>query len=587
MNEYRYIIGDKILERYEVRQIMPGGMGIVYICQDYKEKIPFALKTFYDKYLADKAAKERFINEATTWIKLDYHINVVQAERVEIIGGYPFIVLECVLDEHGMASDLARRLSKGPLEIRTAINYAIQACLGMNHIQHKIPGLVHRDIKPSNILISHNNIAKVTDFGIAAVFHHSLAKHTNAANVIPPIKIGEQRTRTGQMIGTPDYMSPEQYYGQVLDIRSDIYSFGCVFYEMLTGKNFLRYSLLQSEKKSELFAGIHPDIVSILQRCLSYEPEQRFQSFYETGNALGKCYKSILNDNPEIKIRHQIIPGNWLEFVMNSFIEAANFTTDYDRSVELGKSPANLNLLSKGLSLMDIERYEEALQCYERWISDYGDIESDRFNKFIQSYWGDKKTEIAKKKKSTANAYILKANALSALGRGKEAIACYEKALILDPEDYNAWYNLGENLFNVMHDSKGAVDAYRKALKLNPRDDMAWASLGYVVSEMEDIEEAIKCYDKALEINPNLVSALGNKGVALLRKNMKTEALECFQRIINNEPGNALAWYNKAITLPESRSSEILGSLERAVQLDPENVHFQDALNQAKRYFNR
>ncbi len=583
MKEDRYDIGDVIMERYEVRQIIPGGMGIVYICQDYKDNIPFALKTFYDKYLTNKAAKERFINEATTWINLDYHINIVQAERIEIIGGKPFIVLECVLDKHGISSDLAQKLSRGPLEIRTALNYAIQICLGMNHAQQKFPGLVHRDIKPNNILISFNDIAKVSDFGIAAVFHnHSSAQSVDSTNMNCRPNIGNRRTRAGQLFGTHDFMSPEQYCGRALDARSDIYSFGCVLYEMLTGKNFTRYSLLQSESNSELFAGLHPDVISILQQCLSYEPELRFQNFYETGKAIEKCYKMILCENLHIKVRHQTIPGVWIEFLdINSFTDAADFTASFDRSAESGKLPASLNLLRKGNSLMKLGHYKEALQCFERWISDY-DPESDNFKEYISNYKGDIRAAVTDQKKSIANVYVLKANALGALGRGKEAINCYEKALSLDPEDYNTWYNFAESLFNVMHDSKGAVEAYRRALKLNPRDDMAWASLGCVVSEMGDNEEAIKCCDKALEINPNLVSALGNKGVAMLRKNMKTDALECFQRIINNEPANALAWYYKAITLPESHRSEILESLERASQLDPDNIYFQATLKQAK-----
>lgn len=238
MDELRFNIGDKIVGRYEVKQILRGGMGVVYLCHDYQNRIAFALKTFSDKYLANPAAKQRFIKEATTWINLGHHINIVEAERIEKIGGKPFIVLECVLDSKGTSSSLSDKLSKGSINEHTGLNIALQICLGMDYVSKKNPGLVHRDIKPSNILISHNDIAKITDFGIVEFSYVNKEQSANNARYeARGFSNQQQITQTGEIVGTPSYMSPEQYEGRPLDIRSDIYSFGCVLYEMLVGDN--------------------------------------------------------------------------------------------------------------------------------------------------------------------------------------------------------------------------------------------------------------------------------------------------------------------------------------------------------------
>jgi len=218
MDDKRYSIGYKLLNRFEIRQILSGSMGVVYICSSSNGNL-YALKTFQDKYLLSAAAKERFVDEAKAWLKLGYHHNIVQAKWVERIDGKPYIILECVLGDDGQPLSLTRKLEQRPLDMQLVLDYAIQVCLGMHYVQIRQLGLIHRDLNPNNILISQDGTVKVTDFGIAVFTQGGDAEQL-------------------RFMGDPAYMSPEQRTGGTIDFRSDIYSFGCILYEMLCGKQY-------------------------------------------------------------------------------------------------------------------------------------------------------------------------------------------------------------------------------------------------------------------------------------------------------------------------------------------------------------
>jgi len=172
--------GTLVAGRYEIasRPLM-GGMGIVYLCLDRREDRPVALKTFRPEYLPDRAARDRFLREGTTWMNLGRHTHIVHAYGVERIGDgrEVYLVLELVAKEAGRKdASLRSWLSPGrPLPVEQALLFAVQVVRGLKHAVSIIPGFVHRTLKPENVLVGADRLSgvhihrlRVTDFGLAS-----------------------------------------------------------------------------------------------------------------------------------------------------------------------------------------------------------------------------------------------------------------------------------------------------------------------------------------------------------------------------------------------------------------------------------
>lgn len=159
---------------------------------------------------------------------------------MDILDYQPFMLLEWIAGEEGKGTDLRDWLRHGPLELPVALEFVIDLCRGLIHAQEKQPGLVHRDLKPENILMAQSGrpksgVAKITDFGLAQIVESAGLKFVEANSETKAE--GQQRpVRKGGIVGTPAYMAPEQWRGETLDERTDIYALGCILYEMLTGE---------------------------------------------------------------------------------------------------------------------------------------------------------------------------------------------------------------------------------------------------------------------------------------------------------------------------------------------------------------
>ncbi|MCK4308060.1 serine/threonine protein kinase [candidate division WOR-3 bacterium] len=286
INKKEWTIGDKIENRYEIYNIMPGGMRIIYVCYDYEFKELVALKTFQDRYLKSKFGMKSFRIEAEIRLKLGEHENIVSTKFVDFIEGKPYIVLEYIAEDEKYGADLSGWIARGGLNLTLALDFAIQFCNGMDYAHTKFKGMgksfVHRNVKPSNILITQDRVVKVAGFGLAKIFDEM----------------------SDAICGTPSYMSPEQFSGSKdIDVRSDIYSFGCVLYEMLTGKlPFVGISLGELRDKHLKERQKNPKVVnplipsaldSVVMKCLEKKPENRYQSFREVKEELIK-FKEVL-----------------------------------------------------------------------------------------------------------------------------------------------------------------------------------------------------------------------------------------------------------------------------------------------------
>ena len=278
----RYQPGDKIGGRYEVHQALMGGMGEVYLCLDLETNLPYALKTFHARYLANPKVRGLFKEEVATWVALEKHPNIVRCFYMDIIDNQPFMFLEWIVSEEGRGTDLRSWLRRGPLNLRLALDFTIDVCCGLIHAGQKQSGLVHRDLKPENILVTQGRVAKITDWGLAKIVQEAEREITDGEG-----ELGERHSLigTGSIVGTPAYMAPEQWRGEELDARTDIYSVGCILYELLTGGWPFRASTLDSLRRQHLNAAIPrltndqslPDFLdSLLARCLAKRREERF-----------------------------------------------------------------------------------------------------------------------------------------------------------------------------------------------------------------------------------------------------------------------------------------------------------------------
>jgi serine/threonine protein kinase len=259
--------GSTFASRYQIiEELGRGGMGKVYRVLDRKLNEEVALKLLKADIATDAITLERFSNEVKLARKI-IHKNVGRIYHLSDEGGNYFITMEYV---HGQ--DLRSLIRQaGQLTISKTLSIAAQVCEGLIEA-HKL-GVVHRDLKPNNIMIDKEGNARIMDFGIA---------HT--------IKT-ERITDPGMIIGTPEYMSPEQVEAKELDQRSDIYSFGIILYEMLTGKVpfeggtpisvAVKHLTTSPQQPIELNRGIPEDINRLIMKCIEKDRTKRFQDSKE------------------------------------------------------------------------------------------------------------------------------------------------------------------------------------------------------------------------------------------------------------------------------------------------------------------
>lgn len=263
-----------------------GGMGEVYRARDTNLRRDVALKVLPERFALDPERLARFAREAQVLATLN-HPNIAAIFGIEqcpdqcrgatgaALSGRQALVLELV-----DGPTLADRIARGPLRIDEAMTIARQIAQALEAAHEK--GIVHRDIKPANIKVTGNGVVKVLDFGLAKVWEG--APHADLA--ISPNLTGtgiDERT----MLGTPSYMSPEQARGQPVDSRTDIWSFGCVCFEMLTGRAPFAAdtvadtlaAILEREPAQALLPAGTPDLLrQLLRRCLAKDRERRLES---------------------------------------------------------------------------------------------------------------------------------------------------------------------------------------------------------------------------------------------------------------------------------------------------------------------
>jgi eukaryotic-like serine/threonine-protein kinase len=265
---------------YEIRSsIGAGGMGEVYHAVDTRLGRDVALKVLPEAFARDANRLNRFEQEARAVAALN-HPNILAVFDIGQQNGTPFLVSELLEGE-----SLRAVVDRGPLPQRKTIEYGVQIAQGIAGAHEK--GIVHRDLKPENIFVTKDGRIKILDFGLAKLVSPEEAEGATLASL---------GTAAGVVLGTPGYMAPEQVRGQRSDARTDVFAFGAVLYEMLSGMRAFRrdtpaesMTAVLREDPAEMSDATHPvspALDRIVRRCLEKSPEQRFQSARDLSFAL-------------------------------------------------------------------------------------------------------------------------------------------------------------------------------------------------------------------------------------------------------------------------------------------------------------
>ena len=267
---------------YEIQKLIgSGGMGEVYRAHDSRLGRDVAIKVLPSFVSSDAERLRRFEQEARAAAALN-HPNILAVHQMGTYKGAPYLISELL--EGGTLRD---QLVRGPLPIRKVIDYGVQIARGLAAAHEK--GIVHRDLKPENLFVTKDGRVKILDFG--------LAKLVRSRKLAPDSTLTiETETEPGVVMGTVGYMSPEQVRGNAADHRSDIFGFGAILYEMLSGKRAFQkpssaetMSAIVNEDPpaiSQLAVSVPPALQRIVHRCLEKNPEQRFQSASDLAFAL-------------------------------------------------------------------------------------------------------------------------------------------------------------------------------------------------------------------------------------------------------------------------------------------------------------
>ena len=458
-------IGHKIKGRYEIRDIKLGGMAIVYLCFDHEFKEHFAVKTFKDEFLSDKAVINRFFLEAESWMRLEKHKNIVWSRWVDKINDRPYIFLEYIQGHKQYGLDLLGWIINGGLNDELCLNYAIQICTGMIYAGRKFTQMkrlfVHRDIKPANIFITSDGIVKVTDFGLMKVCDE-VEGNIERSDEEKGIRLG--LTKIGNICGTPPYMSPEQWMGgKDQDIRSDIYAFGCVLYEMITGRppfiarSFEDYQHFHLEiipyPPKVLQPYIKSELNNLVMKCLEKSPENRHHNFEVIRDILNHIYEQSY--------------GKRIEYV------------------DEGEELSIVDLSNTAMSLHELGRSKEAISYYDRIITRIVDeIEPEM----------------------VARVFNNRANCYMNLQDYRKALANYELAKRIDSHYDFPWYNSAGCYINL-GDYQKAFHETNQAIKINPHFPDSYARRANIHLYFGRLKEAIEDSNQAIQLEPRHVDA--------------------------------------------------------------------------------
>jgi tetratricopeptide (TPR) repeat protein len=559
--EPRYQPGDKIGGRYRVHDVKMGGMGEIYFCLDEVNYLPYALKTFQHHYTDDiRFNRAAFEKEISTWIALEKHPNIVRCFYMDVLDSRPFMFLEWITGEEGYDVDLRSWLHKGEISIQLAFEISIDICRGMVHALEKHPGLVHRDLKPENILISQGRIAKITDFGLAEIVHDI---KSGGVNGDWQINGRHSIISGGGFAGTPAYMSPEQWRGETLDQRTDIYALGCIMFEMLTGQRpfnvqfvpktpiEFRKWLLQMRnehekgKISSSVASMPPSLEDFVRQCLSKRREDRPENFNRAFDRLTIIYRQLfLKPHREIPKINSVMSAIELHNRATTYIHLRMYDvalSDLNKAIELAPTDFEIYTVRGALNIK-VDNIEQAFMDLNRAI--------ELNPEFAPAY---------------ANRYSIYTHD----GKYQEAMADINEAIRLRPNESEYWHNRAA-LFHDLGDLDKSEQDLTQAIQLDPLNAEHYRARCRIFAKTNRQNQALADITRAISLNP-LSEDLTYRSVIYSEFNKNQEALDDINQAIRLSPTLDTAYRIRAeIYMRKKDYQAALKDFDYAISLKPE-----------------
>jgi serine/threonine protein kinase len=347
------MIGTTVSHYRIFEKLGEGGMGVVYKARDLRLDRFVCIKVLRPEQLKDESRKQRFVQEAKSASSLN-HPNIITIYEIDQADGTDFIVMEFVAGK-----TLQQLIPSGGFPVADVLKYAIPiaSALAAAHTA----GIIHRDIKPGNIMVGANGIVKVLDFGLAKLAEPATGEFGETATLRA---VERPTTEEGTIVGTTAYMSPEQAEGKKVDARSDIFSFGSVLYEMVTGRRAFQgdtklstlSAILKDEPKpvSSIMHGVPRDLEKIISRCLRKNPERRFQTMADLRVALEELKEE--SDSGKLTPAATLTPvrrRNWLAIGLSTTLVLVALAGWFWWHSKLGKTAVRslTRLTSNGVSI--------------------------------------------------------------------------------------------------------------------------------------------------------------------------------------------------------------------------------------------
>ncbi len=583
------MIGQHVSHYRIVEKIGEGGMGVIYRAHDTRLRRSVVLKVLRRDRSVDREHRRRLLAEARAASSLD-HPNIVTIHDVLTWRGSDVIVMEYV-----QGQTLRQLLAAGPLPITDALAYSVQVCDAVAAAH--AAGVVHRDLKPGNIMVGANGVVKVLDFGIAKRTQWSESCDTVTA----------PSTRAGLFVGTPEYASPEQLAGLPTDTRSDVFSFGVLFYEMLAGRRPFGFPPMSGSQVSDGAPSVRtinpelPECVDgIVTHALARDPAQRTTSMAELARDI-RLAQQVLRRAAHADARgiagsrHGRWPRSivWKAGVAAIAVLAALGAALYmwmDRAGRLERAAA-----PTGGSLAQAS--DEAFAMLRRYDR-AGNIDGaiDRFQRVLAAdagsapayaglsvaYWRKYRDgrdaawiqpALSNAREAVARSPMLAAAhvalGFASLEGGDRTLArtSFDQAMTLDPRNADAHFGLGE-LLRGNGELRAAEVEYEKGLALRP-DDWELQMLVGVVQFLEHrYNEAEAALQRAIRMSPDNPLPYRSLGAMYLAQGVKLDdAATLFQKSIAIRP-EAGAYDNLGtLLLRKGIANQAVVAFEKAVEL--------------------
>ena len=583
------LVGQVVSHYHILEQLGDGGMGVVYKARDTKLDRTVALKFLLLALSTDDEAKARLVHEARAASSLD-HPNIGAIHEInETADGRLFIAMAYYAGE-----TLKQKIVRGPLPCAEALGYAVQVAEGLAWAHEA--GIIHRDVKPANVLVTERGRVKIVDFGIAKM---------------PDISM----TQTGSTVGTVAYMSPEQAQGERVDHRTDIWSWGVVFYEMLTGmrpfqgryEQAVLYSIVN--KPHRPMAALRPEIPLHLQkivaRALAKRPEERYQHMNDVladlhGTTVTRTQtQTIVRDKkstPSIAVLsfvdmssqkdQEYFCDGLAEELIDALAKLDGLQVAARTSTFQFKGKADdIRALGQRLNVATVlegsvrkagnrlrirAQLVDVADGYHRWSETYDREVEDVFA--IQE-------EIARTIVETLKVRLAENQEALLIKRYTENIAAYKL------------YLKGRYFWNKRHEGgiQQAMAYFKQAIDEEPAYALAYvgladcyALLGWFMfaGPRETYPKAEALARQALAIDETLAEAHNTLGfIALVDARDWIRSEQAFQRTIELKPSYPMGhWWYAFFLMMRGRTDESFASIERALELDPLSIPFNSAL---------